>query len=194
MTDPRIERTRRAVRKEALAELAAVGYGGFRIESVSARSGVAKSTIYRHWPDRLVLIADALETLNVQPGADTDGADGAGPPHDSRRRVHELLVHLSEAFRDPGVTGCVPALIEASEHDPDVRAFHHGYAASRRQALVDAVGEGVADGTFPARIDPETASLALAGAVVYSRVMTDRAFDPADVPGLVETVLGPRPD
>lgn len=188
MTDPRIERTRRTVRQEALAELAAVGYGGFTIESVSARSGVAKSTIYRHWPDRLALIADALETLNVQPGSDADEVE---PPRDPRERVHQLLTHLAEAFRDPAVTGCTPALIEASEHDAAVRAFHHGYASARRRALVQALADGVADGSFPRHTDPETASLALAGAVVYSRVMTDRPVDPADVPTLVETVLGP---
>lgn len=188
MTDPRIERTRRTVRREALAELAAVGYGGFAMESVSARSGVAKSTIYRHWPDRLALIADALETLNVQPDAERHDADVS---HDPGKRVHQLLTHLAEAFRDPTVTGCTPALIEASEHDEDVRAFHHGYAATRRRALVAALTEGVADGSFPEHVDPESASLALAGAIVYSRVMTDQPFDPADVPTLVTTVLGP---
>ena len=33
----------------ALEELAEVGYGGFSIESLGRRSGVAKSTVYRHW-------------------------------------------------------------------------------------------------------------------------------------------------
>lgn len=191
MTDPRIERTRRTLRREALAELAAVGYGGFTIESVSARSGVAKSTIYRHWPDRLTLIADALETLNVQPGS---ASDEAPAPEDAAERVRRLLVHLAEAFRDPAITGCTPALIEASEHDPAVRAFHHGYAANRRRALVEALADGVADGSFPAHVDTEAASLALAGAIIYSRVMTDHPFDPADVATLVETVLGPPRD
>lgn len=191
MTDPRIQRTRRAVRREALSELAAVGYGGFAIESVALRSGVAKSTIYRHWPDRLALISDALQTLNVQPQS-SGGA--VTPPEAPRERVHQLLQHLAQAFRDPSLTGCTPALIEASEHDPDVRAFHHGYAATRRRALVEAVAAGVRDGTFPGHVDPEVASLALAGAVVYRRVMTDEPFDPADVETLMETVLGPPRD
>jgi TetR/AcrR family transcriptional regulator, regulator of autoinduction and epiphytic fitness len=189
MTDPRIERTRRTVRREALAELAAAGYGGFTIESVSARSGVAKSTIYRHWPDRLTLIADALETLNVRPGS---AADETPPPTDPWERVQQLLTHLAAAFRDPAVTGSTPALIEASEHDADVRAFHHGYAATRRRALVDALADGVRSGTFPAHVDPEATSRALAGAIVYSRVMTAEPFDPADVPVLLESVLGSR--
>jgi AcrR family transcriptional regulator len=55
------------VRRAALAELAEVGFAAFTIESVAARAGVGKSTIYRHWESKLALIADAFETLNEQP-------------------------------------------------------------------------------------------------------------------------------
>ena len=51
--DPRLERTRQKVLEAALAELAEAGYGGFTVDSVALRSGVARSTIYRHWADRL---------------------------------------------------------------------------------------------------------------------------------------------
>lgn len=54
------------VLRAAVDELAEVGYGAFTIESVAARARVAKSTIYRHWPDKLVLIADAFETFHEQ--------------------------------------------------------------------------------------------------------------------------------
>ena len=90
--DPRIERTREVVKRVALSELAAVGYGAFTIEAVARRSGVAKSTIYRHWPGKLTLIADALDTLNVQtPGRSprcrgaAAGAGRAAAPAPGRR-------------------------------------------------------------------------------------------------------------
>ncbi len=159
------------VRRVALSELAAVGYGAFTIEAVARRSGVAKSTIYRHWPGKLALIADALDTLNVQTPAGALAAEA--PP---RERVEQLLQHLADAFRDPVITGCTPALIEASEHDAEVRAFHHAYATARRQALVDAIADGVSDGSFPAGVDPDIAATAMAGAIVYRRVMTDTPF------------------
>jgi len=184
-----VERTHEVVKREALAELAARGYGAFTIESVAQRSGVAKSTIYRHWPGKLALVADALETLNIQPPGDAPPVP-ASPLH----RVDQLLRHLATAFTDPAITGCTPALIEAAEHDRDVRAFHHAYAATRRQSLVRAIADGVADGTFPAKVDPDTAAVALAGAILYCRVMTDAPFRPGDVPTLIETVLGVRPE
>lgn len=186
--DPRIERSHRLVKTAALEELGAVGYGAFTIESVAHRSRVAKSTIYRHWPGKLALIADALETLNVQPAPSTDAETSTDPRH----RVEQLVQHLAAAFVDSTLSACTPALIEAAEHHPDVRTFLHRYSRQRRQALVDAIAAGIAAGDLPDSLDPETAALALAGAIVYCRVMTGQPFDPARCPILIDTVLGPR--
>jgi TetR/AcrR family transcriptional regulator of autoinduction and epiphytic fitness len=64
---PRVTRTRQVVRAAVLEELADVGHGQFTIESVAARCGVGKSTIYRHWAGKPELIIDAMRTLNTQP-------------------------------------------------------------------------------------------------------------------------------
>ncbi|MBN2623081.1 MAG: helix-turn-helix transcriptional regulator, partial [Acidimicrobiales bacterium] len=50
--DPRIERSREQILAAAIDLLREVGYGGLTIEAVAARSGVAKSTIYRHWSSK----------------------------------------------------------------------------------------------------------------------------------------------
>lgn len=186
--DPRVERSQRVVREAALAELAEAGYGGFTIESVSARCGVARSTIYRHWPDRLALIADALETLNPQP------ASAIGPDDESpRQRVHRLLHHLAEVFEDSLLSACLPALIEGSERHREVREFHHQFNARRRRALVDAIAQGVEAGDIADHVTPEATAIALAGAITYRRVMTDVPFDPARVGELIRSVLGDPP-
>src|SRR5256885_1383400 len=64
--DPRIERSRRVILEAALEELGQAGYGALTIESVAARAGVGKSTIYRHWPGKLALVEDAFRTLKAQ--------------------------------------------------------------------------------------------------------------------------------
>jgi AcrR family transcriptional regulator len=186
--DPRVERSRALVLRAALAELAEVGYGAFTIDSVATRSGVARSTIYRHWDGRLDLIAEALETLNQQPGPPSAEVAGASP----RERVRTLVRHLAEAMRDSTLSACIPALIDAAERDPDVRAFHHRYSARRRRALTEAIAAGVAAGDFAAGIDPDLAALALAGAVIYRRTMTGRPFPPDQVGELVALVLPPH--
>jgi AcrR family transcriptional regulator len=190
--DPRVERSRRVILRAALAELGAVGYGAFTIESVAARAGVGKSTIYRHWPGtagtpaKLALIADAFQSLNVQPAPPEAG----GTP---RERIARLLRHLAEGAGAAGSPfgACVPALIDAAERDPEVRRFHHAYNAQRRQRLIDAIAAGVAAGDIPARVDPELAALALIGPIFYRRLMTGEPFEPARVAALIDTVLGP---
>ena len=171
------------VREAALTELAERGYGGFSIESVSRRCGVAKSTIYRHWPGRLALVAEAFESLDVQPPGGGGTAEGAPA------RVEELLRHLAQAMRDSRFGGCLPALIEASEHDPDVARFLHGFSARRRQALVDAIEHGVSAGDLRPGLPAEETALTLSGAIIYCRLMTDQAFDPEDVLRLMATIL-----
>src|SRR4051812_16506326 len=57
---PRSDATRCAILKAAYELLEETGMSGFTIEGVAARSGSAKTTIYRWWPSRGVLAAEAL--------------------------------------------------------------------------------------------------------------------------------------
>lgn len=180
--DPRILRTRRIVREAVLEELASTGFGDFTVESVAARAGVGKSTIYRHWRDRTELILDALEAMNVQPDI-----DAAGTPRD---RVEQLLAHLAEVMADPRLGACALALVEGAEREPEIAEVHHRFSTSRRLPLRQAIEEGITNGSFPPHLDPELASQALAGAVVYRRMMSGAHMAPEEVPGLIATVLG----
>lgn len=181
--DPRILRTRRIVREAVLEELAAVGVGSFAVEAVAARAGVGKSTIYRHWRDRTELIIDALENLNIQPEPET-----AGTPRD---RIEKLLTHLVEVMADPVIGACAVALIEAAERDPRIAELHHRYSEARLRGLQEAIVEGAGAGSFPPGLDADLASWALAGAIIYRRVMSEEAIGTEDVPRLVSLILGP---
>ena len=182
--DPRIERTCHAVRHATLDVLGRRGYAAFTVEAVAQAARVAKSTIYRHWPTKLDLIADALETLNEQPRSQV-------PHGTARAQIEQLLEHLATAFTDSVLSACIPALIEAAEHHPEVAAFLHGYSARRRQALVDVIRAGIEAGELPTHLDSELAALALAGPVIYCRTMTPNPLPVARTRQLVSQVLGP---
>jgi len=183
--DPRIEHSRRVICRAALQEFAAAGYGGFRMESVATRAGVGRSTVYRHWPNKAALIADSLEALNTQPDPVREVGEGT-----ARQRVEVILNHLAEVLGDSLLSACVPALVHAAETEPVVREFHHAYSARRRQRLTDTVAAGVTAGEFPSRVDPDTASTALAGAMFYRRLMTADVPDADFIRRLVDSVLG----
>lgn len=184
--DPRIERTRSAVRRAALVVLAREGWAAFTVEGVAAESGVAKSTIYRHWPSAVALVIDALESLNVQPRSDPED----GP---AREEVVLLARHLVTGFSDPLLGACIPSLVAAAEHHPEVARVLHTYAAQRRTRLVEVIRGGVADGRIAADVDPELAAVAVVGAVLYRRTMTARPMSEDEATRLVALVLGPPP-
>jgi AcrR family transcriptional regulator len=184
--DPRVRRSRERVLTAALAELADRGYGGFTIDGVASRAGVARSTIYRLGHDRLSLVAEAMESLNVQPTADP-----AERPADPREQVLVIVTHLAEAMLGSPMSACLPALVDGAERDAGLRRLHHGYTTHRRATLVAALARlRDAGGTHPS-LDPDRAAEALAGAVFYRRLMTPTPLGHDEVEPLVDSVLGP---
>jgi AcrR family transcriptional regulator len=174
------------IREAALAELGDVGYGAFTIESVAARAGVGKSTIYRHWRDKLDLIADAFESAHehMVPSVET------GPV---KERIARLIRHVADVVVDSTFSRCIPALIEGAERNRRLRDFHHRYSATRRQELTELIAAGIDAGEIAAGTDPGLAVQALLGAVFYGRLMSAEPFNPARAGELVDTILKPGP-
>lgn len=167
-----------------LSVLADRGFADFSMEAVAEASGVAKSTIYRHWPTKLGLLRDALEGLNRQPDVEMEGGS-------ARTRVERLLEHLAAALSDSLFSACIPALIEAAERHPEVAGFLHQYSDRRRATLTAVIRQGIERGELPSHLDPELAALALSGPIFYRRLMTASPLPATDIPGLVRQVLGP---
>jgi AcrR family transcriptional regulator len=165
--DPRIERTRRVVLDSAIALLGARGYGEVTIEAVAAASGVAKSTIYRHWP-----------ALPVPPEGDV------------RDRLVAVLEHVAKDVCMSRWSACLPALLDAAAHDPAARELNLRLATSGRQLLSQLLADGVSRGELRADLDTELIADALAGPIILRRLWSAETFDPGNVRHLVDQVLG----
>ena len=72
-------KVRAAVLAATLSELTETGYAAMTIENVAQRAGVHKTTVYRRWPSRERLVADAVTELAGTrvpfPDSDDIGAD-----------------------------------------------------------------------------------------------------------------------
>jgi TetR/AcrR family transcriptional regulator of autoinduction and epiphytic fitness len=172
--------------RAAVEELGAAGYGSFAIESVAARAGVAKTTIYRHWPDRQSLIADAFETFHEHLAPTMDHAT-------PRARVEALLRHVADVVVDSAFSRAIPALIDGAARDSRIGDFLHRYSSERRRELALLIAEGLHAKQFSRRIDPDVAATALLGSIFYRRLMSDRPLDPAEVVPLIDAVLAVSP-
>ncbi|HEY3798160.1 MAG TPA: TetR/AcrR family transcriptional regulator [Caulobacteraceae bacterium] len=181
--DPRVALSRQLILRAALDELGAVGYGAFTIESIAARSGVAKSTIYRHWPNKLALIAEAFETFHEQERPDIEGGS-------ARERTQRIVRHVAEMVASSTFSACIPALIDGAERATELRTFHHRFQLEARKPLVAVIAEGVVAGDFRVDLDPQLAAQALLGAIFYRRLMSGEPFDPDEAGELLNVVLG----
>lgn len=170
--DPRIERTRARLRTAALDELVAVGWGGFTVEGVARRAGAGKASVYRLYGDRTALVVDAFTRLVVQPGA----TDATPPP------VRAILEHLVAGWSGP----LMPALLDAGQRDPDLAAALQPSTVGRLAGLTRAVAADLA-GRGDDR-DPEAVARALAGALLYRRLVAPGSLAPSDVEDALSAV------
>jgi AcrR family transcriptional regulator len=179
--DPRIERTRCAVLEATIALLAESGYGAVTIEAVAARSGVAKSTIYRHWPGRVELIHDAFLELKPPVVPPSEG--------DVREQVIAVLENFARTAGESQWARCLPSLIAAAARDPEAARLHNELSCRGRQSLLDLLAAGVANGDLPPDLDPELMTEALAGPILLRRLLSLPPLEPAQVRKLVDQLI-----
>jgi len=182
--DPRIERSRSNVLTATAELLREVGYGALTIEAVAARSGVAKSTIYRHWSGKPQLVADAFSHLHTREDVDVP------PPGPVRDRVVGVLRELAGDMATTNRLAClVPALIDAAERSDEIAELTPRIVDERAQPLVDVLDEGVKAGDLPPGTDTRVLADALVGPIMLARLFHRPQVEPDDIPALVDQIL-----
>jgi AcrR family transcriptional regulator len=165
--DARVARTRTTVLGAAIDLLAERGYSGFSVESVVERTGVAKTTLYRHWPTRDDLLAAAISKL-----------DGAGPLPDTgsvRQDLRDLLARRVQAARTPQWERCMPALVEAAARHPELAAMIARLTSQVLAQIETLLGRGIERGELRHDLDPQLAASALIGPIVFRRLLLREA-------------------
>lgn len=123
IADKRVERSKAAVLTETYRQLTQSGIGGVSIDEVSRKSGVSKTTIYRHWPSRSALLIDACSRMgSASPLPDTGTLHGD---------LHALATGLAEQLQTAAWASVYPSVIDAAERDPEIAAMqselHKGF-------------------------------------------------------------------
>jgi AcrR family transcriptional regulator len=157
------------------------GLGGVTVEGIADRSGIAKSTLYRHWPDAAAIVRDAVL---ARPGQPPRGSSTGG-----HGRVVEILLHLADELRGTGGAE-LASLVDAASRDADVAATFTADNERRLGGLVEAVRGALVEHARDR--DADLAAQALAGAVIYRALCLHRPAEPAEVEALVAAILGGR--
>lgn len=158
------------------------GYPAATIEAISARSGVAKTTIYRWWPNRPALVVDLLMQLAQEAVPMPTGKDPL-------RALHTELRQIGEAA--DGLLGrLLTSLLGEAQRDPAVRtALLEGLFHPRSRATAKVVGQAQASGTLRRDIPPNVAVDLLVGPVFYRMFVRHEPVSPQFVDQVFEHVL-----
>ncbi len=162
--DPRITRTRESVLSIAAELLAEVGWGTVTIESISARSGVARTTIYRHWPDLPALLAEAMQSV-LEPCPEPDTGSLRGDLTVILRALAGVLTRSASA-------GVMTSMIDAAERDPQIAALQASFTRERRLASSRALDRAVARNEIGGDYDFEVEAALIGGALFYRRLVS----------------------
>ncbi|GAB2603736.1 TetR/AcrR family transcriptional regulator [Streptomyces capparidis] len=117
----RSERSRRAILAATRDLLAEAGYRRLTIESIAARAGVGKQTIYRWWPSKGAVVFDALLALS---SPEDTGEITLPDTGDIEADLRTVLRATVAEFADPAFDAPVRALNTEIIHDPELAAAY----------------------------------------------------------------------
>jgi AcrR family transcriptional regulator len=183
--DGRVRRSRDRVLSTTFELLGESGVGGFTVDEVARRSGVAKTTIYRHWPSREALVIDACSRISdEQEVPDTGSVEGD---------VTAILTNIGHLLATARWSSVLPSIVDVAERDPEFADIHrriqHGHAAPLREVIDRAAGRG----EIPATADRSNMIAGLMGPLFYRRWFSREPIDERFIKTIVRSVISSQP-
>jgi AcrR family transcriptional regulator len=167
----RTARTRERVLEAVAALLLDGGYEALTVDSVAARSGVHRTTVYRRWRDAGRLLADTLDAARDQPWEPPDTGSLTGDLTEINHQVVQALT---------GQPSLTRALIAASFRSSAAADALQSFWEDRYTRAAVVIQRAAARGEIGTGIDARTVIVA-ACAPVFHELTLMQAPAPADI-------------
>jgi len=179
--DERVQRSKKAVLTATFQLLSETGLTGVSIDQVSRRSGVAKTTIYRHWPSRSALVLDACSRLKPKSEAPDTG--------NLKDDVTVLALNLASRLRTARWATVLPSMIDAAERDPELADLHSRMHAEMTTAFRAVIERSQQRGELSRHRRPTEVVAMILGPLFYRRWFSREPLDEGFVKRVVESAV-----
>ena len=160
---PRSPAVDKAILDAALELFVERGLDGVGIEQVAERAGVARTTVYRRWPSKESLIAQAIAQ-----GRGSADEKALRNPASRRITMKGIVDALAETFGADDYRKMVARLIGSIPDRPELmETYSRTYLIPRRKTAADALELARAQGLIRADMDGDILLDLVAGALMY---------------------------
>jgi AcrR family transcriptional regulator len=183
---PRCEVARGAILESTLDLLEESGFAALSIERVAARAKVAKTTVYRWWPNKGALVTDAfISSVDEQVRFPDD------VPWQQAIRLQMLqLARVFAGRRGP----VIAALLAGGQFDEEIiETLRTRWLLPRRQKARRLLENAIAAGELRDDLDPDVVLDALYGAMYFRLLFKYRPLTRRFIHDLCDSVLGSLP-
>jgi AcrR family transcriptional regulator len=180
---PRSEESRQSILRSTLKLLKQDGgFPELSIEAIAADANVGKTTVYRWWPTKAALVADAFAA-----SADRELRfhDTGSVQNDISQQMRRLIrIFLSKRGK------VVQALLAGGQSDPElIEAFQERFLWPRRKQAYQTLQRGIDRGELPASIDLDLVLDSLYGPIYMRFLIRHRKLDEGFADELCALVL-----
>lgn len=179
--DPRIERNRAAILDAAQSLLAEEGWEAVTQERVATRSGVGRSTVYRHWPDRTMLLIDTINLVGRSMHRKPTGI------------LRTDLVGELDRFRTmvsgPVIGGLLATLAHGAHRDPALDDAKQRTTKFHTTPVRAAVERAIEAGGLDPATDPDEAVAELFGPISFRVLLSGEAVSRRFVEHIVDRFI-----
>ena len=162
--NPRTTRIRDIVLPAVIELLLAEGAGAVTALRVSEHAGVARSTIYQHWPDQHTLLLDAIDRITA-PHVPTSISDNLEDD------LTTALFSLRKRITTQPFRPLFAALLDHANRDRAFVAAQRRFVNGVLQPIRDVLTASAQRGDLPPTIDVNDAAIQLAAPIFTRHVM-----------------------
>ena len=148
---------------------------------VSEETGIARTTIYRHWPDREDLLRDTLALEEAEPQIELTG--------DLRSDLVAILTAMGEQIGKRRGARMMAVSLDRSGLRGEAGGPHREMVKRRLNPLRRAIEAGIDSGELRAALDVEGAIATLAGPSFFRAVFFRQRPSPEFIEEVVDSFL-----